>query len=102
MIRRPPRSTLFPYTTLFRSEVRDEHTVDGVAELIVLARVAHLDQELHPSLRGVGRAARDELAAEWVGEHLERFVTGDQRPCGVGSDQRVGLVLPVFVLTSMV
>src|SRR3712207_8760524 len=26
MIRRPPRSTLFPYTTLFRSEVlHDEH-----------------------------------------------------------------------------
>src|SRR3989442_2413513 len=23
MIRRPPRSTLFPYTTLFRSETRD-------------------------------------------------------------------------------
>src|SRR3712207_7914763 len=23
MIRRPPRSTLFPYTTLFRSQVRD-------------------------------------------------------------------------------
>src|SRR2546422_2110675 len=27
MIRRPPRSTLFPYTTLFRS---DEHQVVGV------------------------------------------------------------------------
>src|SRR5437870_8898203 len=28
MIRRPPRSTLFPYTTLFRSgEHRDEHHV---------------------------------------------------------------------------
>src|SRR2546430_10264839 len=25
MIRRPPRSTLFPYTTLFRSPVRDTH-----------------------------------------------------------------------------
>src|SRR5256885_11993734 len=25
MIRRPPRSTLFPYTTLFRSEPRPEH-----------------------------------------------------------------------------
>src|SRR3712207_7335470 len=25
MIRRPPRSTLFPYTTLFRSEVRQEY-----------------------------------------------------------------------------
>src|SRR3712207_8533413 len=27
MIRRPPRSTLFPYTTLFRSEVRAEQLV---------------------------------------------------------------------------
>src|SRR5205807_3819030 len=26
MIRRPPRSTLFPYTTLFRSELNSEHT----------------------------------------------------------------------------
>src|SRR5258708_25742135 len=25
MIRRPPRSTLFPYTTLFRSEATDRH-----------------------------------------------------------------------------
>src|SRR3712207_8321659 len=25
MIRRPPRSTLFPYTTLFRSRLRAEH-----------------------------------------------------------------------------
>src|SRR2546421_6890801 len=25
MIRRPPRSTLFPYTTLFRSVLRKEH-----------------------------------------------------------------------------
>src|SRR5688572_31818397 len=25
MIRRPPRSTLFPYTTLFRSEAEKEH-----------------------------------------------------------------------------
>src|SRR5256885_10165978 len=29
MIRRPPRSTLFPYTTLFRSYLSKEH-VDGV------------------------------------------------------------------------
>src|SRR2546427_6861509 len=28
MIRRPPRSTLFPYTTLFRSDVR-AHAVGG-------------------------------------------------------------------------
>src|SRR5258707_7708987 len=28
MIRRPPRSTLFPYTTLFRSEVGRERWID--------------------------------------------------------------------------
>src|SRR2546427_8184820 len=38
MIRRPPRSTLFPYTTLFRSE---EHTSelqaeDGIRDLTVI------------------------------------------------------------------
>src|SRR2546430_5674794 len=31
MIRRPPRSTLFPYTTLFRSQ--DPHLVGRVVEL---------------------------------------------------------------------
>src|SRR5687768_18227729 len=29
MIRRPPRSTLFPYTTLFRSEGRGSDALDG-------------------------------------------------------------------------
>src|SRR5256885_13802299 len=33
MIRRPPRSTLFPYTTLFRSGVLAEHGAPGWFEL---------------------------------------------------------------------
>src|SRR3712207_8620906 len=32
MIRRPPRSTLFPYTTLFRSELGHTTRVDDAAE----------------------------------------------------------------------
>src|SRR2546426_6100905 len=32
MIRRPPRSTLFPYTTLFRSGQQDQGAVEHVAE----------------------------------------------------------------------
>src|SRR5256885_3810863 len=49
MIRRPPRSTLFPYTTLFRSVVRLEaaalmdvvlHEVPAIAEAPALADVA--------------------------------------------------------------
>src|SRR2546430_10195204 len=44
MIRRPPRSTLFPYTTLFRSAVRPVLQIDGnvfgiAAEKHVLTRV---------------------------------------------------------------
>src|SRR5260221_9680457 len=33
MIRRPPRSTLFPYTTLFRSVSIENHAVDGADPL---------------------------------------------------------------------
>src|SRR2546429_986863 len=40
MIRRPPRSTLFPYTTLFRSEAR--------------RRPPHLEQDLLADLLGLG------------------------------------------------
>src|SRR3712207_7219424 len=39
MIRRPPRSTLFPYTTLFRS-IAVEARVVGVARRLVDARLA--------------------------------------------------------------
>src|SRR5256885_4412208 len=36
MIRRPPRSTLFPYTTLFRSQHAHHHRLEtGLAELVV-------------------------------------------------------------------
>src|SRR2546428_5094986 len=35
MIRRPPRSTLFPYTTLFRSHLREAATQANVAKLIL-------------------------------------------------------------------
>src|SRR3712207_3974752 len=42
MIRRPPRSTLFPYTTLFRSH--DRRTAVGEQVVDPLARVAGVDR----------------------------------------------------------
>src|SRR3712207_7409069 len=43
MIRRPPRSTLFPYTTLFRSEgVGDDHHVGAAHRLGQCRDVLHL------------------------------------------------------------
>src|SRR5256885_7890982 len=57
MIRRPPRSTLFPYTTLFRSPFH---------ELVFRVRVVHDDQG---TVRGdVVRPARDGRSEEHTSE----------------------------------
>src|SRR3989475_11993286 len=68
MIRRPPRSTLFPYTTLFRSlEMlpRDAHPLilDREAQ-----RLAHLPQS--DDDRCVPFPRRRNRVADEVGEHL--------------------------------
>src|SRR5260370_19817593 len=44
MIRRPPRSTLFPYTTLFRSQGALEAAGDLEAVGLDLRGVAHLER----------------------------------------------------------
>src|SRR3712207_8654488 len=63
MIRRPPRSTLFPYTTLFRSLV-DHVAVAGAAGVVVeegdlvLAEVALALRRLHDE-PGAGHVVAD-------------------------------------------
>src|SRR2546422_7005021 len=54
MIRRPPRSTLFPYTTLFRSPLRDERDSDACAHALLdrLSR-AHLADDTERRQLGV-------------------------------------------------
>src|SRR5690242_21849107 len=42
MIRRPPRSTLFPYTTLFRSNVKD-HLLRGRLQITDIATLPASD-----------------------------------------------------------
>src|SRR3712207_7827302 len=56
MIRRPPRSTLFPYTTLFRSG-RGEDEPRGGREVQVRV-VAELEARVH------GRGRRDDAALD--------------------------------------
>src|SRR2546425_9734240 len=59
MIRRPPRSTLFPYTTLFRSVLA--WTLDGQPALVTLAsrRACHLT----PKISSNRRTARSQTNA---------------------------------------
>src|SRR3712207_7900805 len=63
MIRRPPRSTLFPYTTLFRS------SVGWLALLIHLRRVAH---EALPVRRVFWAAFVVVVLALGIGTHTAR------------------------------
>src|SRR3712207_8456479 len=65
MIRRPPRSTLFPYTTLFRSGVLLEHRVGGVVHDEVLPghRPGHLPV-VATDRRVVGDARSEEHTSE--------------------------------------
>src|SRR2546422_2993359 len=41
MIRRPPRSTLFPYTTLFRSRARWREVIPQGEDVIELVSIIH-------------------------------------------------------------
>src|SRR3712207_8256814 len=66
MIRRPPRSTLFPYTTLFRSAI-----IDARAAVLLATRcrrwspcAAPLTRQARPGARGRNPRARRPAASE--------------------------------------
>src|SRR3712207_7474749 len=62
MIRRPPRSTLFPYTTLFRSQHGDQHQLHGprpaLADVELDPQQHHAEGEQPTRERQVERARR--------------------------------------------
>src|SRR3712207_8118122 len=64
MIRRPPRSTLFPYTTLFRSQ--PPHLADG--DIVPLARRRQGVGQVWPAIE----PPEVELSADW---HRDRKST---------------------------
>src|SRR5260370_35471414 len=80
MIRRPPRSTLFPYTTLFRSPglgaldflARNEAGVAGAA--LAFAAVGRRDLPRGLSAGGHCGSASDELVVAAAGQHDLAFV----------------------------
>src|SRR2546427_4248186 len=67
MIRRPPRSTLFPYTTLFRSAVPREGHDDHVAGVVECKR--------QTPLRRVARHLNRRIVHELPAEEADRKST---------------------------
>src|SRR5256885_7619279 len=68
MIRRPPRSTLFPYTTLFRSVLKANTTSGGDGVSIV-----HTLEEAEQALRALAAPpllARDRKSTRLNSSHL--------------------------------
>src|SRR2546430_7250715 len=66
MIRRPPRSTLFPYTTLFRSlAVGEQRVREDAARVDVRGEeVAGREREVTARARGLEQAAREQTRAD--------------------------------------
>src|SRR3712207_7431559 len=63
MVRRPPRSTLFPYTTLFRSPQRDEVLARGLGDR------QHVGAAVQPpQRRALGQERGDPAAAAHLGD----------------------------------
>src|SRR2546430_16688189 len=76
MIRRPPRSTLFPYTTLFRSEplfervYKADPTIEGLGYYVGFIRYRKKDY------RGALEAFRRGRTTDPQLQQLTRFYTG--------------------------
>src|SRR3712207_8768887 len=92
MIRRPPRSTLFPYTTLFRSALLDNEHHDGVGDdalgrVVLPARVNEPgrhqpgDVTLQREVDVVGLEAVDDSSALRSEEHTSELQSRQYLVC---------------------
>src|SRR5688572_33398748 len=86
MIRRPPRSTLFPYTTLFRSLAQ----LRGKLESLTLTPAEAARHELSLNQDGIRRSAFDLLAFPEITFHRLSAIWPDLRAAPKDIAEQVG------------
>src|SRR5256885_7513712 len=79
MIRRPPRSTLFPYTTLFRSV----DFVAGTEDRYALADLFGATRELFRATSARLRQSGLKIHGRWLEQRSEEHTSELQSPCNL-------------------
>src|SRR2546430_4845108 len=76
MIRRPPRSTLFPYTTLFRSLIRKDSEMTEQEQESIRQNIARLAHDLVEQILFYEEENKSKLvSANTLGELIDRKST---------------------------
>src|SRR5258708_31430158 len=98
MIRRPPRSTLFPYTTLFRSEAVERAYAPGVSgDSVVQARHHHTPLMRAFFVKLIELVTQRLLICSWIPAregkrhdvvHVKGIGDGDKIPAAHWDDER--------------
>src|SRR3712207_6866476 len=97
MIRRPPRSTLFPYTTLFRSGDGDVHAPRLVEHPLVLRVVDAGDRARHAVL-GLGEQRDDEVRLVVAGRRDDDVALVEDRKSTRLNSSHANISYAVFCL----
>src|SRR2546430_13276852 len=98
MIRRPPRSTLFPYTTLFRSEPLDDLRGELARVGALLFRNDHCDVRLVIAEARVGRDGdlrRDVREAGRSEEHTSELQSQSNLVCRLLLEKKKHITLTI-------
>src|SRR2546430_4896856 len=102
MIRRPPRSTLFPYTTLFRSQgdaAEHELGIQPVTAFLQITAVGHLgdhvrraEQMAHRDVTRIGNRLRDARERHFVRseEHTSELQSQSNLVCRLLLEKKRG------------
>src|SRR3989442_9297463 len=86
MIRRPPRSTLFPYTTLFRSHTTGSATISQTTSSSLSPRLKRANSRLFgltgpPSNTGISRNTAGKSVFERSEEHTSELQSRPHLVC---------------------